>query len=484
MLLQMAARYMVITSSPPMKEAEQCELQGGLDLIAMLHPVTKWSHKILEVSRVSDLVALGVRHAMSAPRGPAVIDIPINVVFGRINEDFVTENGSPVLPEPGYPSESDINEAADLLQAAERPVIITGEGDFQEDLSEPLKALAEAAKVPVFFTNMALRGLPGPHPLNGGNVSLLAMHNKATGEEPDLVILAGARHGLYTGGGDGSMVPHGAKVIQLDASGPEIGRIYPVDVGLLGSPAKALDALAKARDWADPREEWCEKAVSMRNGLAYLYPDATEEEDGIHPYAAAIATLDQAPPGTILVTDGAEAAAWANWSVGHREISAIMNHGYQGHLGIGQGFSMGAQYGNSDKRVLQVVGDGAIGFHMQEWDTMVRHNLPVVTVIFNNACWGISNHGQQAIRGANNALITKLNQTSYEVVAQGLGAHGELVEKLEDLGPAVERAFGCGGPAVVNVKVALSVPHPIVAALHGETETDDGTVIPYYQNVD
>ena len=107
---------------------------------------------------------------------------------------------------------------------------------------------------------------------------------------------------------------------------------------------------------------------------------------------------------------------------------------------------------------------------------------PIVTVILNNACWGISNHGQETIRGADNDLITKLNPTAYEIVAQGFGAHGELVERLEDLGPAVQRAFEAGVPAVVNVRVSLSVVHPITIAMHGEVQSEDEVVIPYYQN--
>ena len=468
---------LVITSSPPLNEAEMRELQGGLDLVAMVRPVTKWAHKALEVSRVADLVSLGIRHALTPPCGPVVVDLPINVAFKRIDEAFVKKNGAPTIPEPGPTPEAAINEAANLLQAAERPVIIVGEGTFSEDLSTPLLALAEAASIPVFYSNLGFCGLPGPHPLNGGTASFLGM----VGEEPDLVILAGARQGLYTGSGDATMVPTNARVIQIDADPAELGRIYPVDVAIAGSCANALGALAEARRW-EPREEWSAKAVSMRNALDFLFPDADEEEDGIHPYAAVTAALDQAPPQTILVTDGGESASWANWSVGHRDMAGTLNLGYQGHLGVGQGFAIGAQLAHPEKRVLQIVGDGAIGFHIQEWDSMVRHSLPIVTVILNNACWGISNHGQETIRGADNHLITKLNPTAYEIVAQGFGAHGELVERLEDLGPAVQRAFEAGVPAVVNVRVSLSVVHPITIAMHGEVQSEDGVVIPYYQN--
>jgi acetolactate synthase-1/2/3 large subunit len=183
------------------------------------------------------------------------------------------------------------------------------------------------------------------------------------------------------------------------------------------------------------------------------------------------------------VLDGGETAAWAAGAVGDTHIVATLSLGYQGHLGVGQGYAIGAQIACPERRVLQITGDGAIGFHIQEWDTMVRHRLPIVTVVFNNACWGMSIHGQEAVGGAGTDVITKLAPTSYEIVAQGFGAHGELVERLEDLGSAIRRAFAAGAPAVVNVRVSASVVHPVTTMLLGDLTAKDEIVVPYYQNI-
>jgi len=469
---------LVITSSPPIGESETRELQGGLDLIAMLQPVTKWAHKAMAAERVGDLVGMGVRRALAAPHGPAVVDLPIDVAFTPVDEARIPKSGAPSIPPLPSPPSASIEAAADLIKAAERPVMIVGEAGLTEDLTPALTRLAEQASVPVFSSTLALSGLPGPHPLNGGGLTFLPM----IGEAPDLVILAGARQGMFTGGRNGTLIPPDAKIIQIDTDAAEIGRLYPVDVGLVGSVAQTLDALARSRNW-EARSEWCEKAVSMRGAADALYPDVRMEADGLHPYRAAKEILGTFSPDTILVCDGGESSAWIGWAMGATEIWGSLNLGYQGHLGVGQGFSIGAQIAHPEKRVVQIAGDGAIGFHMAEWETMVRHNLPIVTVIFNNACWGMSIHGQKAVYGEKGDVITQLAPTSYEQVAKGFGAHGELVETVEEIAPAVKRALDAGGPAVVNVRTSAEIVHPVTTALLGDLTATDEIIVPYYQNL-
>ena len=132
---------------------------------------------------------------------------------------------------------------------------------------------------------------------------------------------------------------------------------------------------------------------------------------------------------------------------------------------------------------MQITGDGAIGFHIQELDTMVRHELPIVTIVFANDTWGMSIHGQDAVFGPGNDVIARLAPTPYEKVAEAFGAYGERVDKLADLGPAVRRALDTGRPALINVAVSNDVVHPVTTALLGDLTATDEIVIPYYQNL-
>ncbi len=470
---------LIITSSPPIRELETGELQGGLDFISMLNPVTKFAHKVLSAERVPDIVGLGIRHALTAPHGPAVVDLPIDIAFTPVDENALPNPGSPTVDASPVPSTTSIEAAVDAIARAERPVLVTGEGMLSNSASAPaLRTFAEATGIPVFNATLAFSCLPGAHRQNGGTLSFLPLVD----EKPDLVILAGARQGMFIGGRSGGLIPPAAKIVQMDADAAEIGRLFPVDVPLVGECAETLEALARAKNWQSP-SDWCSKATSIRGAGEFMFPDAAMEEDGIHPYRVAKNVMEVLPPETILVNDGGECAAWASFAIGATELFGTLNLGYQGHLGVGQGFAIGAQIAHPDKRVVQITGDGAIGMHLQEWDTMVRHELPIVTIIFNNACWGMSIHGQQAVFGEDGDVITRLSRSRYDQVAEGFEAHGEFVETLDELAPALQRALACGKAAVVNVKVSGSVVHPVTNSLLGDLTAENEIIVPYYQNI-
>lgn len=114
---------------------------------------------------------------------------------------------------------------------------------------------------------------------------------------------------------------------------------------------------------------------------------------------------------------------------------------------------------------------------------MVRHGLPVVTVVFNNACWGMSIHGQRAVFGPQGDVISQLAPTRYDLVAEGFGAFGQHVDDLVDLGPALQRALESGRPAVIDVAVAASVVHPITLQMLGNLQAENEIVVPYYDNI-
>lgn len=114
---------------------------------------------------------------------------------------------------------------------------------------------------------------------------------------------------------------------------------------------------------------------------------------------------------------------------------------------------------------------------------MVRHGLPIVTVVLNNACWGMSIHGQHAVYGAGNDVITRLSDTRYDRVAEAFGCYGEHVTDPAEVRPAVERAFASGRPACINVATSATVVHPATTMMLGDLEATDEIVIPYYENL-
>jgi acetolactate synthase-1/2/3 large subunit len=176
-----------------------------------------------------------------------------------------------------------------------------------------------------------------------------------------------------------------------------------------------------------------------------------------------------------------------------------MSHGYLGCLGTGMPFAIAAKVAHPDRPVLCIVGDGSVGLNFSEFDTMVRHGLPIVTVVNNDQLWGMSAHGQDLIYGKERRVVTELAATRYDQAAAGFGCHGEQVVEPAALPGALERAFASGKPACVNVMTDGSVIAPITLAMVGtlaqtdEGGTDDGAStegtegdgirLPYYEDL-
>ncbi len=476
---------LVITSSPPLGEAETNELQGGLDQPAVAGPVTRWAHRVTTASRIPDLVALAARKAQAAPSGPVLLDVPIDVLFTPVEAGSVAPSGSLALGDPPAPSPDATRRVLALLRGAERPVIVAGGGARASGCAGLLQPFAERTGIPVFANSRGYGLLRADHPLNAhGSTGLAALPHLAGGA-PDVVLLLGARLGLFTGGRSGVMIPRDARIAQVDLDAAEIGRLGPVEVPVVADCRQALEALLTADDgpWPD-RSSWAALAVAVHGMGEVLFGAAPAEVGGrLHPYHAVRDVLRAVEPGSILVLDGGEAAAWAELSMHEARPSQVLGLGYLGYLGVGQGTAIGAQVAHPDRRVVQITGDGAIGFHVQEFDTMVRHGLPIVTVVVNNACWGMSVHGQDAMFGAEGEVISRLADTRYDRVAAGFGAHGERVTALEQIGPALRRALAAAGPACIDLAVSADVVHPVTVALLGDLAAADQIVVPYYQNL-
>jgi acetolactate synthase I/II/III large subunit len=477
---------LLLTSSPPLRDAEQNALQGSVDQIAMAAAVSKWAHRVTIVEEIPSLLSFAIRKALAGPPGPVVLDLPIDVLFRPADDARIDRGGGTRIASPPAPAPDAVREALALLGAAERPAIIAGGGVRGARASELLVAFAERSGIPVFNQITGFGAMPADHPLNGfaaGNLGVLqAIHGKG----PDVVLLLGARRGMFLGGRSSVVIPASAKVIQVDVDGAEIGRFRPFEVGITADSAQTLraflDADGSAR-WPD-RRAWAEAAVLVHRRERPWASDATVVGGRLHPYHALRETLRALEPGATLIVDGGEMGSWVDESAHEARPRRIVGFGgYLGFLGIGQGLAIGAQVAEPDSRVVLLMGDGAFGLQPQELDTMVRHRLPIVTVVVNNACWGMSIHGQEAVYGAEAGIASKLADTDYDAVARGLGAAGERVSRLEDVGPAIRRAIDCGNPACVNLTVSGEVTHPITPTMVGYTDDPETIVIPYYDNV-
>ena len=489
-----------IAGAAPLREAETLPLQGGLDQVAMVAPITKWAHRVTHTERIPDLVAQALRIATSGRPGPVFVELPIDVLFARVDESKVSIP-TKIKPDsaPAAPPEA-IERAIDWLAAAERPAIMVGGGAWFSGAGAELKAFAERTGLPVFSNSKAHGLLPGNHPLCGRGFANLAIAARVGVGEADAVLVLGARLGMFTGGRGAPVIPAGARIIQVDISPEEIGRNRAVDLGIAADCRETLRGLcvaAEARDWPD-RAEWQNGIQAVREGHKAFFAAALEnDKPPIHPYRLVAEIARALPDGAIVTADGGETSFWMDTVA---EVSAggrWMSHGYLGCLGTGMPFAIAAKVAHPDRPVLCIIGDGSVGLNFSEFDTMVRHELPIVVVVNNDQLWGMSAHGQDLIYGRDRRVVTELAPTRYDLAAQGFGCHAEHVVEPRDLPGAIERAFASGKPACVNVMTDGSVIAPITVAMVGgardesaeskssEDGAGDGKIqIPYYEDLE
>lgn len=476
----------------PLRDAETLPLQGGFDQVDLMRPITKWAHRITQTHRIADLTAQALRVASSGRPGPVFLELPIDVLFARVEEEKVVFPRK-VRPEalPAPPAAA-VERTLDWLAAAERPAILAGGGAWFSGAGAALLAFAERTGIPV-FTNGRGHGLvPADHPLCGRSGASLALLLQG-GAPPDVVLILGARLGLFTGGRGGGYLAS-ARLIQVDIAAEEIGRNRDIDLGIAADCREtllALEAAAVERAWPD-RAGW-QASVRQAAGFAkVLFGEALAATEGlIHPFRLAHDVVEAAGPEAVVVADGGETASWVEMASSVRGGGRWLSHGYLGCLGTGMPFAIAAKVAHPERPVVCVVGDGSVGLNFSEFDTMVRHRLPIVTVVNNDQMWGMSAHGQDLIFGEGRRVVTELAATRYDLAAAGFGCHAEHVTTPAELRPALERALAAGRPACVNVMTDPSVVSPVTVAMVGGATTsqekaeEKGKVrIPYYADLE
>ena len=451
-----------LAGSAGTRDAETNTLQAGIDQAAIARPITKWSHRVASAQDIPRLVAQAIRLATTGPTGPVLLDLPNDVLNTRLEEDSVRiPDNLAFAAGPGAANET-VEEALGILAAAERPVIMAGAGAFQAGITDELLTFAEATGIPV-FSDFAAHGLvPASRDLYGGTFHKMD-DLKAEGGQPDAVLALGVRFGLFTLGVGARLAPLSAKLIHVEIDPREIGRLRDADLPIVADPRAFLDtanALAGQRPWKDLsawrqliRSARKRRYETMREGLDRKGPP-------IHPAQAVQAIADNIPKGALIVGDGAEAYHWFNEVVAQDEPASYITHGFLGTVGMGLGLSLGVQVARRDKPVLLLVGDGAVGFTIIEFDTMARHQLPIVAVVMNNRSWAASQHFQELVSGQNRLVGTQLGEARYHDVARALGCEGVHVTELDQLGPAIRQAFASGRPTCINVEIEVNAMPP------------------------
>jgi acetolactate synthase-1/2/3 large subunit len=425
-----------------------------VDQLAIFRPVTKWSMRLTDPSRIPDTVEEAFTRARTGKPGPVYLDFPADVLYANVPEssepkaDATRPFQIPIrtaarrpLPRP-LADPADIARAAQYLADAERPIIISGTGVLWSEAWDELRSLVELTGIPFFSTPQGRGVIEEDHPL-----SLLAARSAAF-READVVLVAGTRLNHMIGFGRPPRFAEDATFIQIDIAPDEIGHNRPVDVGLVGDAKVVLRQLVdEARPaFADrpARSAWVDKlaAIDARKAAEHEAAISTDQVP-IHPLRLAKEVRDVAARDGILVVDGHEILNFSRQTIPSYVPRHRLNSGPFGTMGVGVPFAIGAKVARPEAQVIVVQGDGSFGMNGMEIDTALRHSIPIVCVIGNNAGWTAVGRGARP--------GTWLGHTRYDRMFEALGAHTELVEDPAGIRPALERAIASGKPAVVNV---------------------------------
>lgn len=416
-----------------------------IDQLAVMKPVTKWAERIYDARRIPEIVAAAFRHAMTGRPGPVYIDVPADVLGENIAD------GNVALPAPWNPlprplgDPAAVREAVDVLRKADRPLIIGGGGVWWSDAAAAFQAFVDLTGIPFYTTPMSRGTVPEDHALAFLNARSAAF------AEADALLSVGTRFNWIIQFGRPPRFGKDARVIRVDIDPSNIGHNRDVNVPVVGDARAVLEQLAaEAKGRIDPNRysAWVGRlrALDVEKG-AEQEQAMSSDSSPIHPLRLCKEVRDYIPRDAILVVDGQEILNFARQSIptflpGHR-----LNSGAFGCMGVGLPYGIGARVARPDKQVLVLHGDGSFGINAMEIDTAVRHRIPVVCVISNNGGWTADAPWEIPLPKPGRHL----GRTRYDRMARELGAHGEYVEKSNEIRPALERAFASGKPAVVNV---------------------------------
>jgi acetolactate synthase I/II/III large subunit len=429
-----------------------------IDHVPFVAPVTKLARTAESTAAIPALVDEALAAALTPPSGPTFIDFPMDQVF---MESDVDADAPASLPDPAgmpVPDGDTLDRAVELLRSASRPVVMAGNGLYWAHGENALRGLCEELSVPVFLNGLARGCIPADHPM---------FFSRARGaglKGADVALVVGVPMDFRLGFG-GSFGDE-TQIVVIDSARPDREPPREVAAELYGGVAATLDSLrvAAGEDSAE-RAGWVSSLRDTENEKrAAEQEDLADSRAPLHPmrvYGELAQVLDR---NAIVIGDGGDFVSFAGRMIDTYEPGCWMDPGPYGCLGAGPGAALAAKLAHPDRQVCLLLGDGAFGFAGMEFDTYVRHGVPVVGVIGNNGIWALEKHPMEFLYGYSVAAELQPG-CRYDEVVRALGGHGELVQRPEELRPALERAFASGKPALVNVLTDPAVVYPRKANL-------------------
>ncbi len=428
-----------------------------VDQQALFKPVTKKTWTATSADRVPEMFREAFREAMAPRRGPVQLNLPRDVLSAQADFEPLQQASQyrPYAAPGGAPSA--IAQAAQLLIAATRPVIIAGGGIKNTGGADQCMALAETFDCPVVTSPGHGDAVPFGHPLNAGQMGPRGnVVASRLVKEADVVLALGTRIGFNATFYSYDNINRDAKIIHVELEPTAIGRYFPAEIGIMADAPTVADQLRESIEKINTRamaDGWVQDFKAER--LAYLAKrDAEAMVDAmpIHPSGLFKTLRDVIPRDAAVTMDAGTLCLQATDALNYYHPRSLFTPLDFGLVGFSFACGLGAKLAAPERPVISLMGDGGFGMTVSELSTAVDYNINTVTVVMNNKCWGAEKAYQRDFFGER-YIGANISSPPFDKLAELYGAKGYRTETLEDTAQAIEDALECGKPAVIDVQV-------------------------------
>ena len=416
-----------------------------IDITGITLPITKHNYFVSCIEDLADTIREAFKLAASGRPGPVLIDVPKDVQTAT----YDYEPYAPVMPDAKAAAKDiRIQQAAETINAAKKPFIYFGGGLISSEAQEELLELAEKIDAPLGCSMMGISGVPTDHPrflgmqgMHGHYACSTAMHHA------DTIIALGARFNDRVTG-NRSKFAKNAKIVHIDIDGAELNKTVNSVHGLRGDMKLTLQKLLPLIEKVE-RPEWQAHIDELREREAA----GQDKRGGMTPTNVLNKLNTYLKPNTPVATDVGQHQCWAAQYVKFQQTRRFITSGGLGTMGFGMGAAMGAQMGTGERTVL-ITGDGSFGMNLNEMATAVANKVPLVILLLNNGVLGMVRQWQTLFfdKHYSNTMLDA-RQTDFVKLAQAFGADASRALTLEELDEALEKAFSCNGPYLIDCAI-------------------------------
>ncbi|HKQ64883.1 MAG TPA: thiamine pyrophosphate-binding protein [Methylomirabilota bacterium] len=438
------------------------------DLISMFKPVTKQALLINKAERIPELLRGALRAAMSGRPGPVFVEIPRDVLNKKLPAAAALAPGGYRITHAQPPHPEAVREAVERLRRAERPLLLVGGGASRAGANELVVQLSDGYGIPMITAYGRNDAVPNAHPLYLGPLGRAGAPEAAAAcRRADLILAVGSRLAQFTTQFDDRYIRPGTAIVQIDIEARDIGRYYPVAVGIQADARETcralLDELAR-RGGPARNETWCREAETLRaERQARLAAEEALAAKPMKPQRVYAELRRALPPETIVALDAGAAPAYGYDRLRFARPRTFLTPLDLGGLGFAFPAALGAKLGRPEAPVVAIHGDGGYLMNAQELETAVRHGIGVVTIVMNNNCWGSEKAYQKHFYGER-YIGCDIGNPRYDQFARLFGAAGYYVEHPDQVGDAVKKALAENVPAVIEIPIDPDeFPTPVAA---------------------